>query len=246
MGEESRDITAPKTILIIAMLFMLAEAVAYFWLADAAFADDAILILYGILNLVFLAVIFISLDLVSLGPVKIPYFWWINLIIGVLLILFSYLVAEVYGYALEFAALGIVWGSSIAPYFAGALVLLAVFIELITTKKDIKASKLITLLGIALTIWDCVAIFLHAPTDIAFVHAVFGIILAIILLILVLDLVDIKIQFTWWVFLTIAFVIFTWVSPTARLMNILVDDLPVVGWAGTFLMIAWVLTRFDM
>ena len=194
----------------------------------------------------FLAVIFISLDLVKLGPVKIPYFWGINLIIGVLLIVFSYLVAEVYGYALLFAALGIAWGSSIAPYFAGALVLLAVFIELITTKKDIKASKLITLLGIALTIWDCVSIFLHAPTDIAVVHAVFGIILAIILLILVLDLVDIKIPFTWWVFLTIAFVIFTWVSPTARLMNILVDDLPVVGWAGTFLMIAWVLTRFDM
>ena len=212
MSEETSEMTAPKIILFIAILFMLVEAVAYF-------TAGGITILYGILELVFIAVIFISLALVSLGPIKIPYYWWIMLIIGVLLILFAFLAG--------------------GTYFTGILVLLAVIVELVTEKKDFKASKLMALVGIAFSIWDCIAIFIGftAGNEILIVNAVFGLILAIILLILVLDLVDIKIPYTWWVVLTIAFVIWTWVSPFA-------GGLALTGFGGTILMIAWILILF--
>ncbi len=213
MGEETQEITAPKVVIFIAMLFMLVEAVAYFTIGGIG-------ILYGILVLLFIAVIFISLALVSLGPVKIPYYWWIMLIIGILLILFEFL------------------ENAFMPYFTGILVISAVIVELVTEKKDFKASKLMALVGIAFSIWDCITIFLNtAATDIMIVNAVFGLILAIVLLILVLDLVDIKIPYTWWVFLTIAFVIWYWVSPNAT-------GFAFTGFGGTLLMIAWVLILF--
>ncbi|MHA2390738.1 MAG: hypothetical protein ACXAEX_02115 [Promethearchaeota archaeon] len=217
MGESkydsSQNITAPKIILVIAMLFILAEAVGFFTLGGLG-------ILYGIIDLVFIAVIFISLELIGLGPVKIPYYWWIMLIIGVLLVLFSWL----------------------APgnYFAAILVLLAVIVELVSDKKEFMASKLIMLFGIAFSIWDCITIFLITPINALWVvNAVFGLILLVILIILVFDFVDIKIPYTWWVILTIAFVIFTWVSPFAA-------GFPVIGFGGRVLMIAWVLILFAL
>lgn len=216
MGEESREITAPKVILFIAMLFIFQEAIVYFYLATF----DPMFILYGILGLVFVFIIFVSLDLVSLGPVKIPYWWWLMAIIGVLLIIFNYLTG--------------------GNYLTAVLVLLAVIVELVTGKKDINASKIMLLFGIAFTIWDCVAIFLIPVfVPILIVNAVFGLILAIILLILVLDLVDIKIPYTWWVVLLIAFVIYNWVMPFA-------GGYPVTGFSGTILMIGWVLILFAM
>jgi hypothetical protein len=212
MGEESlgsKEITAPKLIIFIALLFMLTEAVSFM-------SAGGMGILYGIIELILIFVIFVSLELVSLGPVKIPYYWWIILIIGIILIVFSYL----------------------APgnYLTAIMLLLAVIVELVTDKKDIIASKIILLFGIAFSLWDCVSIFIgYAPgAEIALVNAIFGLILVIILLILLLDLVDIKIPFTWWIVLTIAFVIFTWVSPFA-------SGYPVVGFGGTILMIGWLL-----
>jgi hypothetical protein len=117
--------------------------------------------------------------------------------------------------------------------------LLAVIVELVTEKKDITASKIILLFGIAFGIWDCVAIFIGytAGAEIFLVNAIFGLILAIILLILVLDLVDIKIPFTWWVVLIIAFVLFYWITPGA----IILSTYPVVGFGGIVLMIGWLL-----
>jgi hypothetical protein len=95
------------------------------------------------------------------------------------------------------------------------------------------------LVGIAFSLWDCIAIFMNftAGAELLLVNAIFGLILLIILLILVLDLVDIKIPYTWWVVLTIAFVIYTWVSPSAA-------GFPVVGFGGTLLMIGWILILF--
>ncbi|UCD01954.1 MAG: hypothetical protein JSV23_02740 [Promethearchaeota archaeon] len=250
MGEE-RELTAPKIILIIAMLFMLAEGVMYFYLSDVAFTGDSLLILFGILNLVFIFLIFISLDLVGTGPVKIPYFWWLMLIIGVLLIVFSYLIADFWGYAYLIASLGFAGLAGVAPYLTGSLVLLAVIIEIMPKLKDMKASKTFALFGIGFAIWDSVFIFIPGfATQIAMVNAVFGIILAIVLLILVLDLIDIKIPFTWWVLLTIAFVIWMWVSPFAVYINLTnymltLTFYPVVGWGGLFLMISFVLMLLD-
>ncbi|MHA2038572.1 MAG: hypothetical protein ACW98X_19230 [Promethearchaeota archaeon] len=215
MGEETREITAPKILLFIAMLFIFQEAIAYFYAAGA----DAMFILYGIIGLVFVFIIFISLDLVSLGPVKLTYWWWLMVIIGVILIIFNFLAG--------------------GTYFTPILVLLAVIVELVTEKKDITASKIILLFGIAFGIWDCVAIFIGytAGAEIFLVNAIFGLILAIILLILVLDLVDIKIPFTWWVVLIIAFVLFYWITPGA----IILSTYPVVGFGGIVLMIGWLL-----
>ncbi len=238
MGEESREMNAPKILYIIAMLFMLLEAVAYFWVSEAV--GDALLILFGILNIVFIFLMFISLNLVGTGPVKIPYFWWLMLIIGVLLILFGYLVADFWGYGTMLLTLGFVWGVVPWPYLAGSLVLLAVIIELLAKKKDFGASKIVGLLGIALTIFDCIVIFMSYTAALPIVHGVFGIILAVVLLILMLGLIDIKIPFNWWVLLTIAFVIFTWVSPFA------LGVYPAAGWGGLFLMIAWILVLFKM
>jgi len=242
MGEESREMTAPKILYIIAMLFMLLEAVAYFWLTDPIlFTGDYLLILFGILNIVFIFVMFISLNLVGTGPVKIPYFWWLMLIIGVLLIVFSYLIAEFWGYGIYLYGLILFgWGVLPWPYFAGSLILLAVIVELVAKKKDFGASKVVGLFGIALTIFDCIVIFMSYTTALPIVHAVFGLILAVILLIIMLDLVDIKIPFNWWVFLPIAFVIFVWVSPMA------LAAYPAAGWGGLFLMIAWILVLFAM
>lgn len=238
MGEESREMNAPKILYIIAMLFMLLEAVAYFWVSEAV--GDALLILFGILNIVFIFLMFISLNLVGTGPVKIPYFWWLMLIIGVLLILFGYLVADFWGYGTMLLTLGFVWGVVPWPYLAGSLVLLAVIIELLAKKKDFGASKIVGLLGIALTIFDCIVIFMSYTEALPIVHGVFGIILAVVLLILMLGLIDIKIPFNWWVLLTIAFVIFAWVSPFA------LGAYPAAGWGGLFLMIAWILVLFKM
>jgi hypothetical protein len=92
MGEETREITAPKILLFIAMLFIFQEAIAYFYAAGA----DAMFILYGIIGLVFVFIIFISLDLVSLGPVKLTYWWWLMVIIGVILIIFNFLAGGTY------------------------------------------------------------------------------------------------------------------------------------------------------
>ena len=215
MAEESKEITAPKLILFIAMLFILQEAIVYFYVAGT----DALFILYGIIGLVFVFIIFISLDLVSLGPVKLTYWWWLMLVIGVVLIIFNFLAG--------------------GTYFTPILVLLAVIVDLVTDKKDINASKIILLFGIAFAIWDCVATFIgFAPgAEIFLVNAIFGLILAIILLILVLDLVDIKIPFNWWVVLTIAFVIFYWITPGA----VLLSTYPVAGFGGIILMIGWLL-----
>ena len=242
MGEESREMTAPKILLIIAMLFMLLDAFAYFYLSSPILLNDPLLILFGILNILFIVVIFISLDLVGTGPVKIPYFWWLMLIIGVLLIVFSYLIADFWAYGGALGLLGLLFGITPLPYFAGALVLLAVIVELVGGKKDFKASKIFALVGIGFTVYDCIVIFMTPIIpgyEFMIVNAVFGLILAIILLILVLDLVDIKIPNNWWVVLTIAFVIFVWVSPLAA-------GYPVVGWGGIILMIAWVLILFAM
>jgi hypothetical protein len=247
MGEETRELTAPKIILIIAMLFMFAEAIMYFYLTDPLLTGDNLLILFGILNLVFVFVIFISLDLVGTGPVKIPYFWWLMVIFGVLLIVFSYLIADFWGYGILIAGLGFAGLAGVAPYLTGSLVLLAVIVDIMPKLKDMKANKTFALFGIGFTIWDCIVILMQsaAATAIAIVNAVFGIILAIVLLILVLDLIDIKIPFTWWVLLTIAFVIWTFVSPFAVFINVLTTYYPVVGWGGLFLMISFVLTLLD-
>ena len=206
----SNDNTAPKVILYIATLFMLWEAVLYLGAGDLG-------ILYGILEIIFIIVIFISLSFVSTKPVELPYYWWIFLILGVLLLVFSVL------------------QSVLLQYFTGFLLILAVIVELVCENKEFKASKLMLLVGIALSVYDSVMCFIVGEAGIG--PGIIGLIFAIILLILVLELVDIKIPFEWWTVLTVAFVIFTWVSPLAT-------GYIFGGFGGYILMIAWILILF--
>lgn len=163
---ESNENSAPKVILFIAMLFMLWEAVRYL-------GSGGIGILYGIFEIIFIVIIFISLSFVSTKPVELPYYWWIFLILGVILILFSFL------------------QNVFIQFFTGFLLILAVIVELICEKKEFKASKLMLLVGIALSLYDSIMCLFLSNAGIG--PGVIGLILLIILLILVLDLFDIKI-----------------------------------------------------
>ncbi|MFX0039704.1 MAG: hypothetical protein ACFFCY_16435 [Promethearchaeota archaeon] len=211
MGEERGEMTPTKLVLFIAMLLIFAQAIFYFYLAII----DPMLILYGILCLVFVVLIFISLDLIGLGPVKLPYWWWLMLVIGVLLIIFDYLNG--------------------GSYLNGTIVILAVLMELIGEKMKLTGCKFLVFFGVLFGIWDCITIFIgYAPGgELGLVNGIFGLILMIILLILVFDFFDIKIPYKWWVLLIIAFVMYTFVDGYA-------GGYPVTGFSGMILMIAWV------
>ncbi|MFX1241322.1 MAG: hypothetical protein ACFFA7_08755 [Promethearchaeota archaeon] len=209
MGEERGSMTPTKLVLFIAMLLIFAQAIGYFVLSILV----PLLILYGILCLVFVALIFISLDLIGLGPVKLPYWWWLMLIIGVLLIIFDYLNG--------------------GSYLNGTIVILAVLMELVGEKMKLAGCKFMVFFGVLFGFWDCVSIFLTSAVPIEIVNAVFGLILMVILLILIFDFVDIKIPYKWWVLLIIAFVMYTFVAGYA-------GGYPVTGFSGMLLMIAFV------
>jgi hypothetical protein len=213
MGEvttTTEKITAPKLLAFIGMLYTLALGITYFNAVPA----DALYVLWGIICLVIAFLIFVALEFIDFGPVKIPYQWWIILIFGVVLVLLVYF-----------------FGGS---YFAAILLLLAALIELIMEKKPYKASKMVLLVGIGFSIYDCFVLFLSGNA-IYIVNGVFGLILLIILLLILFDVVDFRVlDYSWWLVLLIGFVIFTWVSQFAV-------GFPVDGFGGTIILIAFVL-----
>jgi hypothetical protein len=245
MGEESREMTAPKIMYFIGMLFILMDAIAYFWFASEALFGDNLLIIFGVLNLVLIIIMFLSLELVGTGRIKIPYFWWLMLIIGALLIVFSYLIANFWDYGMYMYVLIEFWNVAPIPYFSGSLVILAVLLEKAPKIKDIKSSKVVTILAILLTIYDCVAMLIINSDEIFLISAIFGIILAVILLIVVLGFINIRIPYTWWVVLAFAFVIYIWVVPglVAAWESLFV---PFTGFGGLFLLIAVLLMILGM
>ncbi len=201
-------ITAPKLLVFIGMLFTLALGITYFY-----GAGDPLNILWGIICLVIAFLIFVSLELISFRPVKILYQWWIILIFGIVLVLLVYFFG--------------------GGYFPAILLLLAALIELIMAKKPYKASKMVLLVGIGFSIYECFMLFLSGNT-LAIINGVFGLILLIILVLILFDLVDFKVlNYSWWLVLIVGFVIFTWVSPLAG--GIL------TGYGGTLILIAFVL-----
>jgi hypothetical protein len=130
-------------------------------------------------------VIFDSLEIIDFKKLKIPYIWWVLLIIGVLLLLIEYVVGP--------------------NWLAGILIIIAAVIEILSEKKPYPASKLVAIIGAAYGIYEAVMDFLGGNVAIAIVTIIFAIIL-----ILSLTGIDIKIPFSWWVVLIIGFVIFTW------------------------------------
>jgi hypothetical protein len=101
-------------------------------------------------------------------------------------------------------------------------------------KKPYKASKIMVLVGIGFSIYECFVLFLSGSA-IAIVNGVFGLILLILLIIVLFDLVDLKVlDYSWWFLLLVGFVIFTWVSPFAF-------GFPVVGNGGTLILIGFLM-----
>lgn len=206
------EISASKVIAFIGMLFTVQFAIFFFY---AVTIFTGIFVLWGIICLLIAFLIFITLGLISFGPLsKIPFQWWILLIFGAILVLIAYLY--------------------ISYYLPAILILMAAFIELIMQKKPYKASKMVAIVGAGFAGYECVVLMLSG-FPLYIVNAVFGLILIIILLLLIFDVVDFKIfNYSWWVVLLIGFVIFTWISPFA-------GGYPVVGYGGTIILIAFIL-----
>ena len=192
----SQEISAPKIVAFIGILVLCQESVL------ALLNGVGLDILFGILGIIIAIVIFLSLKFIDLGPVKLPYYWWLTLIFGILFIGLAWTtnpgVAGTFGGA--------------KPYLGGVLLCIAGLTEILAEKKNILHSKLTAIVGAGFGIYEAINMFI-LYTGIVLLNAVIGIIAAVILIIIVLDLIDIKIPYEWWVVLTLGFIIFTWVSP---------------------------------
>ena len=189
MGESSKvGISASKVVALIGTLVLIKLCIDFFftayWLA----------ILIGIFGLIIAFVVFDSLEIIDFKKLKIPYIWWVLLIIGILLLLLEFLVS-----------------SFESTFLAGILLVTAAIIEILSQKKSYTASKIVALIGAGWLIYESVMFIFRG--DIA--RAVVGIIFAIVLLLTLFDKIDIKIPYSWWVVLIIGFVIFTWVTPVS-------------------------------
>lgn len=219
MAEAPKEkMSASKVLTFIGMLFTFSLGIWYFYFASS----DALYVLWGIIFLVIVFLIFVSLGLISFGKFKIPYTWWMLLIYGAVLIL----IVTFFSTFIE--------GYYPSVYFPGILLLMAFLIELITTKKAYKVSKMVALVGCAFAIYECLLLLLYGNA-LAIVDAVFGLALIVIFILVIFDLVDFKIfNYSWWFVLLVGFVIFTWISfPTL--------GLTAAGFGGILILIALLL-----
>ena len=238
MGETDKLVrfdeeTSPsKFIALIGVLFMIFEAIAFFYQSD----PETIFILYGLLEILLAAVIFLSLSLIGLWKIKIPYFWWLLLVFGAILVVFDFLAVDAgFAYPLMFFF--------DFTYFPAILILFAGLIELIHQKKEWKASEMLTLFGAGFAIYDCILVFmLYGDNEEGevFTYGFFGLIAIIVLLLTIQDWFDIRIPFTWWGLLTVGLLFLMMVTPIANLYGYS-EDLPVAGFGGVILLIAFVL-----
>jgi hypothetical protein len=183
MGESSTvKLSASRVVALIGILILIRDSIGYFYTLLV------IPILLGVLGLIIAFVVFDSLEIIDFKKLKIPYIWWVLLIIGAILILFEFLVGP--------------------SYLAGILVITAAIIEILSQKKEFTASKIVAIIGAAWLIYECILFILSGNIAIAVV----GIIFAIVLILTLFDKIDVKIPYAWWVILIIGFVIFTWVS----------------------------------
>ncbi|MBY9005151.1 MAG: hypothetical protein KGD63_00145 [Candidatus Lokiarchaeota archaeon] len=244
MGETDKLVrfeeeTSPsKFIALIGVLFMIFEAIAFFYASD----PETIFILYGIIEILLAAVVFFSLSLFIFWKIKLPYFWWLLLIVGVILLFFDFLAVNSdggFGYPLMFFL--------DFTYFPAILILFAGVIELIHQKKEWKASEIFTLFGAGFGIYDCILVFgLYKDSENGevFTYAFFGLIAIIVMLLAYQDWFDIRIPFTWWGLLTVGLLLLMMVTPLANLYG-QSEDWPVAGFGGVILLIAFALHLKD-
>ncbi|MBA7532564.1 hypothetical protein ES705_24790 [subsurface metagenome] len=189
MGETSKvGISASKVVALIGALVVIQVSIEYFT------TGVVLTIIYGIIGLIIAAVIFISLEIVDMKKVRITYLWWINLIIGALLLLFEFSV-----------------GSS---YLGGILVLIAALLEFLSQKKTYAESKIVALIGACYLIFESVMLFLSGSTT-SIALSIVGFVFAIILILTLQNKIDVGVPYAWWVVLIIGFVVFTWVTPVS-------------------------------
>jgi hypothetical protein len=229
MAEEKREFSAMVLLAMLAVLFWFFDAVSYFQVYTLAGPlADPLWLVFGILELVFALYVFLALALWSLIPLKLPLWWWLLLVLGVITLVFGYL------------------GLS-ASYWTGMLAIMAALIEFFGGSKGWKANKIMALLGAAIGIYECILLFYAlsmAFTADLLMAGLFGLILCIILIILIFDFVDIKIPYEWWVLLIIGFMFFQWISTYAWAVA-LMEGLPIAGWGGQVLLIAFILKVLD-
>ncbi len=211
----TEELSGSKVAAFIGVLILCGESMTNFVIYSTAGLGGIFNLIYGLVSIILALVIFIMVAFIDLSPVKIPYLWWILAILGILLIVLAFFTTF----------------QAPKPYLGGVVVALAGVAELVINvqKRDLVASKFIAFSGAAFAIYESIMIFLLYTAVITIVGAVFGIIFGVILIILVLDKIDIKIPYNWWVVLTIGFVIFTYVSPFYS------------GIGGTVIMIAFIL-----
>ncbi|KKM86399.1 hypothetical protein LCGC14_1279450 [marine sediment metagenome] len=209
------ELSGSKVVAFIGVLILVAGAINSFL---AAGSTTAMNIIFGILALFLALVIFISLEFIDLGPVKVPYLWYLTLIIGVVLIILAF-----------FTTAPSTTPVTPKPYLGGVLVSISGIVEYLIQqqKREVVVSKFVAFAGAAFTIYQSILLFFVAPTAVIF--GIIGIIIAVILVILVMGKIDIKIPYNWWTVLIIAFIVFTWIDPVYA------------GIAGTVLMVAFIL-----
>ena len=215
MAEAPKEkMSASKVLAFIGMLFTLSLGIAYFYGALA----DPLYVLWGIICLIIAFLIFYSLELISFGKFKIPYTWWMLLIYGVVLVIFV-----------------MFFNVSIYPgaYFPAVLLLMAFLIEIMSTKKAYKVSKMVALLGCAFAVYDCILLF-ATSAPLLIVNGIFGLAMIVVFILVIFDLFDFKIfDYSWWFVLLVGFVIFTWISAPALGT--------VAGFGGILILIAFIL-----
>ncbi len=180
MGQRSVvGISASKVVALIGSLILIADSIIL--ISTLEWYN----IFFGILGIIGALVIIISLRIIELRQVYIPYEWWILLLVGGLLLIMFAL------------------GSGGSALLRGSIIIvIAGVLEILSEKRDYTTSEIVAWIGAILTI-----VFSILSGDI--LRIFIGIICAFILILALLDQLK-EIPFTWWVVLILGFVIFTW------------------------------------
>lgn len=186
------DISASGVVALIGALILIAESVLYIQ-SLRLFG-----VIFGIIGIVAAIIIILTIQIVEIENFPIPFEWWSLLLVGGL-ILILFLVA----------------GNFMTTAVTGAiLILIAGIIEFLAENKDYLASQIVIFIGSILTIFGSILLFASMNALNIFL-GILGLIAGIILLLAMLENVDIKVPYDWWIILIIGFFIFTWVYSLA-------------------------------
>lgn len=184
MKNTSIGLTASKLVALVGALQVITDSLGLFsagWLG----------ILGGILGIIFAVFIFVSLNIVEIKKINLPYEWWLLLIFGIVLIVLSMFVS--------------------GSFLGGVILIIAAILDLLAGKKSIGASRLVVLIGAGWTIYDAVMLFMTGDV-VNIILAIIGIALGVILFIASDVVVKNKIPFEWWLVLLIGFVLYALIS----------------------------------